>query len=853
MALNFPANPSTGDLHNASNGLQYHFDGVKWVSQGAYNASTINTLNFTQQGTGAVSRSVQNKLEEVVSVKDFGAKGDGTTDDTTAIQAAFNSISNFSSVYFPTGTYLLSANITATNKKAILNGATFTGGFDIDSDVIESFEQFLNKKGSNLAVGTPAIGTEFDKGGILIGAGHSNNNTGSWISCDGASNWLSVLPNKLYNPQELIVYNSGLNGYAATVVGTAFIDKTAGTNFPAPYDSTNELIGDQFYFLRKVFKIKAVVSATRLELEEEDKSAVTFPSPSETEAYTYLLTTGTGTATVTGTSLKYVSGDPFVSSHFNRGFKLSLTGVVTEFNIPQANITEANPAVFTFNGHGLQNGDTLKYTTNGTQPLVTSAGTTIENNFSNATVFHVVNRTDNTFQLAATSGGAGLQVTNDGSDGQIFSINVTFVDPSEYTLGSAVGNGTYNFKWKGNTNDQLSTLRVQAINGADEENVNLIAYGGNNSLSRYYALEAGLAGTNGKFRPIYIGSGNYTNLTYAHQIGCYPRDAKETNSSRPMLALGGVQGRESLIVRGVANGVAHANRLEVEGSAASAAPSILASGSDTNINIALTPKGTGQVSTTKLEVTSATNTPTFLANGEVDNPQYPAYGFTGQNAGNGARGAGMYLAGDGFLAFSTHGISCLQIDAGGRLLFGTTTANGAGGITFIPDNDDNAATMVFNRANTTNTSFIQSFQNAGTSVGYIAYTNTTTTFGTSSDYRLKENVTAISDGITRLKTLKPSRFNFKADKNKTVDGFLAHEVTAVPEAVTGTKDGMKDILYAAGDTIPSDKKVGDVKETVPDYQGIDQSKLVPLLTAALQEAIAKIEVLETKVAALEGA
>ena len=67
---------------------------------------------------------------------------------------------------------------------------------------------------------------------------------------------------------------------------------------------------------------------------------------------------------------------------------------------------------------------------------------------------------------------------------------------------------------------------------------------------------------------------------------------------------------------------------------------------------------------------------------------------------------------------------------------------------------------------------------------------------------LKENVTAISDGITRLKTLKPYRFNFKADADTTVDGFFAHEVTAVPEAISGTKD-----------EVDSDNN--------PVYQGID--------------------------------
>ena len=126
------------------------------------------------------------------------------------------------------------------------------------------------------------------------------------------------------------------------------------------------------------------------------------------------------------------------------------------------------------------------------------------------------------------------------------------------------------------------------------------------------------------------------------------------------------------------------------------------------------------------------------------------------------------------------------------------------------------------------------FIRGSSQVGSIETSTSSTSYNTSSDYRLKENVVGISDGITRLKTLKPSRFNFKVDKDTTVDGFLAHEVTAVPEAITGTKD-----------EVDADNN--------PVYQAIDQSKLVPLLTAALQEAITKIETLETKVAALEAA
>jgi len=120
--------------------------------------------------------------------------------------------------------------------------------------------------------------------------------------------------------------------------------------------------------------------------------------------------------------------------------------------------------------------------------------------------------------------------------------------------------------------------------------------------------------------------------------------------------------------------------------------------------------------------------------------------------------------------------------------------------------------------------------------GTVTASGTSTTYNTSSDYRLKENQVAISDGITRLKTLKPYRFNWIADSTNTLeDGFFAHEVApAVPEAITGEKDT-------------------PIDEQGMGYQQIDQSKLVPLLTAALQEAITKIETLETKVAALEAA
>ena len=132
---------------------------------------------------------------------------------------------------------------------------------------------------------------------------------------------------------------------------------------------------------------------------------------------------------------------------------------------------------------------------------------------------------------------------------------------------------------------------------------------------------------------------------------------------------------------------------------------------------------------------------------------------------------------------------------------------------------------------------VMSFQKSGGSeVGFISvdFSANTTTFSGTSDYRIKENDVKITNSITRLNQLRPIRFNFKENTSKTLDGFFAHEVqTVVPEAVTGTKD-----------EVDSNNK--------PVLQGIDQSKLVPLLTAALQDAITEIETLKTRVAALEG-
>jgi len=248
------------------------------------------------------------------------------------------------------------------------------------------------------------------------------------------------------------------------------------------------------------------------------------------------------------------------------------------------------------------------------------------------------------------------------------------------------------------------------------------------------------------------------------------------------------------------------------------------------------------------------------------------------------------------LSFATNNAERMRITSAGEVLVGTTDTSVYNNVTgtgvVIEINSIQVArsggpTLLLNRQSSDGE--IQRFLKNGSTVGSITVTASSTAYNTSSDYRLKENVVADWDATTRLKQLNPVRFNFIADPDTTVDGFLAHEVQdIVPEAITGTKDAMRDEEYevsaATGDIYtpaidavldedgnevtpavaevihstdverPEELAEGQQwRETtpavmgtrsVPDYQGIDQSKLVPLLVKTIQELEARITALE---------
>jgi len=193
-----------------------------------------------------------------------------------------------------------------------------------------------------------------------------------------------------------------------------------------------------------------------------------------------------------------------------------------------------------------------------------------------------------------------------------------------------------------------------------------------------------------------------------------------------------------------------------------------------------------------------------------------------------------YNHNDNSMRFATNGPEKFRMENSGEMLIGTAdggssnrlSVKGPGTLSVYTNTDANGGTY--------HTTIL--FRNSSDSnVGSITTNSTSVSYNTSSDHRLKENVADMSGAIDRVKQLAPKRFNFIANSDDTVDGFLAHEAqTVVPEAVSGTHNEVDDDGNAV-------------------MQGIDQSKLVPLLVGALKESIAKIEALEALVTALEDA
>ncbi len=228
----------------------------------------------------------------------------------------------------------------------------------------------------------------------------------------------------------------------------------------------------------------------------------------------------------------------------------------------------------------------------------------------------------------------------------------------------------------------------------------------------------------------------------------------------------------------------------------------------------------------------------------------------------------------------------MRITAGGTVgntgstVLGGGAAEGVTGWNFAPGNgtiitsSDSDSNMYIGKVSGYSNDRFISFYVNGSLVGRITTNGSTTSYVTTSDYRAKENVVEMTGALDRVNQLKPKRFNFIADAD-TVDGFLAHEVQdIVPEAISGEKDGMRTEEYEVSPAVYEDVVHPEIEEELdeegnviteakeewtekvlvsekvmgtremPDYQGIDQSKLVPLLVGAIQELKAEVDKLK---------
>lgn len=207
--------------------------------------------------------------------------------------------------------------------------------------------------------------------------------------------------------------------------------------------------------------------------------------------------------------------------------------------------------------------------------------------------------------------------------------------------------------------------------------------------------------------------------------------------------------------------------------------------------------------------------------------------------------------------FYTNGSERMRINSSGDVLFGKTTTASTTAGSYFSQSDAfalNISQAIGNRA-------VIFSNTGGTGVGNITINASTTSYNTSSDYRLKENIAPMTGALDKVAALKPVTYDWKAGGSS--QGFIAHELQAiVPDCVTGEKDGMRTEQYEVSPAIeatydeegneltPAVEAVMGERE-VPDYQGIDTSFLVATLTAAIQEQQAIITDLKARIETLE--
>jgi hypothetical protein len=314
-------------MGTASNGT---LDGVT-INSATINTATINNLTATGTlvlpnssvtsamiaavtATGSTAaRTLENRFADVVNVKDFGAVGDGVTDDTAAFQAAVNA--GKKGLYFPEGKYFFSGFSLLTSVLSLEcsgSGNLFYNNGTYTEQIGQRIRAGVNDPDGNLGT--------FTQGGIVIG--------GEGPSPDGVllygqqPAWAQFKTTKVGSGTEVQVYNNAFIGLATSVSGTGYIDATY-----ADFSNTKIEVGDIIGYGSSEYLIKTKVSSTRLELQTTSSTSVTFAS-STSNTFRHCYYYADGVCNTNGTAVTWTSGDYFfdVSAAYSQKY-ININGV----------------------------------------------------------------------------------------------------------------------------------------------------------------------------------------------------------------------------------------------------------------------------------------------------------------------------------------------------------------------------------------------------------------------------------------------------------------------------------------------------------------------------------------------
>jgi hypothetical protein len=472
-----------------------------------------------------------------------------------------------------------------------------------------------------------------------------------------------------------------------------------------------------------------------------------------------------------------------------------------------------------------------------------------------------------------------LQVSGSSADTFAF-INTTGTTKSGISLGN--GGSTYGQLYFDNANNNVSLLQKYTsgslILGTNStERMRLDASGNlglgvtpsawNSSLKALQIQTTGIAANNGSFANFSYNT-YYDSVGYKYQISAAALMYQQNNSS------GHIWYKAPSGTAGNAITFTQAMTLDTSG----------------NLGLGVTPATTWNTNAKVLQINGFnsllgySSNITRLTTNSVFSGAGETYGATGAAAyyqqGSGAHS--WFTAPSGTAGNAITFTQAMTLDASGNLRVGTTGAIVASSekLTVAVSGPTNAGVFangggatdstvyIVNQSTSGNNLFTQfaTEAGAGTVRGSITYNRAggLTVYNTTSDYRAKIVKGAVENALGKVALLKPCTGRMNG-ASEDIDFFVAHELQEViPSAVTGEKDATKEEEYQVSPAIPAvlDEEGNEVTpaveavmgtRTVPVYQMVDKSALIPLLTAAIQEQQAMIDELKAKVAALEAA